>query len=108
MLHSSSSCDRCCLSQADKLKQLDPARCLTYVQLFSLSEKQLQTILARFPAEAKRVRTAALWMSLRRGLLWCVGPTDRALAVLCLYFGVWFCHRPPSAVSTQRATRRPR
>ena len=55
---------------ASKLRQLEPARTLTYVQLYSISADELGAILNAYPSETRRVRAAALWMALRRGLLW--------------------------------------
>ena len=56
---------------ASKLRQLEPARTLTYVQLYSISADELGAILNAHPSRARRCAPrAALWMALRRGLLW--------------------------------------
>lgn len=48
------------------LAMTSPARCLTYVDVQSLSKVALESILQSFPDRAKKVRRVALWIALRR------------------------------------------
>ena len=50
---------------APKLRQLEPARALTYVQIYSISADELCDILSSYPSELVRVRASALWLAVK-------------------------------------------
>lgn len=52
-----------------RLRMTAPATTLTYVDVQSLSKHALTMIMKKFPARAKKVRRAALWIAMRRLLI---------------------------------------
>jgi len=55
--------------QSRTLKNLSPARCLTYVHVLVLREEALEELLELYPSQRTPIRVAAIWMALRRSFV---------------------------------------
>ena len=53
---------------SDRLKDLSPARALTFVEVSYLPNDALEHCLELYPGDAKRVRSEVVWMAVRRGI----------------------------------------
>jgi hypothetical protein len=55
--------------ESDTLRDRTPCVALTYVQVWSLTKVQLQSICARFPREKRRIRKATVTLAVIRGII---------------------------------------
>ena len=67
---------------SDRLKDLSPARALTFVEVSYLPNDALEHCLELYPGDAKRVRSEVVWMAVRRGIPSYVRETNRLAGLM--------------------------